>query len=124
VTKELDQMIKKYGKPKRVQVDNGTEFTSKAMLEWSHRNKIELDFTRPGKPTDNAFIESFNGTFRDECLNQNWFSSLKEARYIIENWRKEYNEERIHSSINYLTPKEFVKMERKDVMNCHSFSHS
>lgn len=124
VTKELDKMILKHGKPKRIQVDNGPEFTSKAMMEWTYQKGIELDFTRPGKPTDNAFIESFNGTFRDECLNQHWFLNLAEAKNIIENWRKEYNEERIHSSINYLTPKEFVKMERKDVMNCHSVSNS
>lgn len=123
VTKELDQMIDKHGKPTRIQVDNGPEFTSKAMLEWSYRKKIELDFTRPGKPTDNAFIESFNGTFRDECLNQNWFSSLKEAKNVIEEWRKEYNETRIHSSLNYLTPKEFVKKERKGVKNCHGVSN-
>lgn len=122
VTKELDQMIIKHGKPDRIQVDNGPEFTSKAMLEWSYRNKIELDFTRPGKPTDNAFIESFNGTFRDECLNQNWFSTLKEARVMIEEWRNEYNDIRIHSSLDYLTPKEFIKKERKDVIERPSVS--
>ena len=123
VTKELDQMILKHGKPERIQVDNGPEFTSKAILEWSYRRKIEIDFTRPGKPTDNAFIESFNGTFRDECLNQNWFSNLKEAKINIEEWRKEYNERRIHSSLNYLTPKEFVKMERRDVEKLHGASN-
>ncbi|MBT4791553.1 MAG: IS3 family transposase [Halobacteriovoraceae bacterium] len=119
VTKELDKLIIKHGKPKRIQVDNGPEFTSKAMMEWSYNQGIELDFTRPGTPTDNAFIESFNGTFRDECLNQHWFSSLAEAKILIEKWRKEYNEERIHSSLNYLTPKEFVKIEREGVSkNC------
>lgn len=123
VTRQLDKMIKKYGKPQRIQVDNGPEFTSRAMLEWSYRNQIELDFTRPGKPTDNAFIESFNGTFRDECLNQAWFTSLNEARNLIEQWRKEYNGQRIHSSLNYLTPKEFVKKEREEIKKCHSVSN-
>lgn len=123
VTKELDRMIKQHGKPQRIQVDNGPEFTSKAMLEWSYRKNIELDFTRPGKPTDNAFIESFNGTFRDECLNQNWFSTLAEARVVIESWRKEYNEDRMHSSLNYLTPKEFVKKERKRIQESRSVSN-
>ncbi|MCB9062836.1 MAG: IS3 family transposase [Halobacteriovoraceae bacterium] len=123
VTKELDRMINQHGKPKRIQVDNGPEFTSKAMLEWSYRNNIEIDFTRPGKPTDNAYIESFNGSFRDECLNQNWFSTLAEARVVIESWRKEYNEERIHSSLKYLTPKEFVKKEREDVQHRLSATH-
>lgn len=123
VTKELDRMIKDHGKPQRIQVDNGPEFTSKAMLEWSYRRNIELDFIRPGKPTDNAFIESFNGTFRDECLNQNWFSTLKEARIIIEDWRKEYNEERMHSSLDYLTPKEFAKNERRRIYESCSVSN-
>ena len=90
----------------------GSEFTSKAMLEWAYRRGIKLDFIRPGKPTDNAFIESFNGKFRDECLNQHWFTSLNDAKETIEEWRKEYNEVRPHSSLGYLPPAEFAKRER------------
>ena len=75
---------------------------------WAHRHGVKLEFSRPGKPTDNAFIESFNGRLRQECLNQNWFLSLAEARETIENWRQDYNEYRPHSSLDQQTPSEFV----------------
>lgn len=104
----LDELIKNRGKPGRIQVDNGSEFTSKAMDQWAYFNKVKLDFSRPGKPTDNAFIESFNGKFRCECLNQNWFLSLADARDKIEQWRQDYNGSRPHSSIGNLTPEEFA----------------
>ena len=94
-------------KPERVKVDNGSEFISKALDKWAYENKVMLDFSRPGKPTDNAYIESFNGSFRDECLNAHWFMSLNDAREKIETWRIDYNEFRPHSSLNNLTPKEF-----------------
>jgi putative transposase len=78
------------------------------MDEWAHDNGVKLDFSRPGKPTDNAFIESFNGRLRQECLNQNWFTSLGDARQIIEAWREDYNEIRPHGSLDHRTPSEFV----------------
>lgn len=94
-------------KPERIKVDNGSEFISKALDKWAYENNVVLDFSRPGKPTDNAFIESFNGSFRDECLNAHWFLSLNDAREKIEAWRRDYNEFRPHSSLNNLTPQEF-----------------
>jgi len=93
--------------PGRIQVDNGSEFISKAMDRWAYENKIVLDFSRPGKPTDNPFIESFNGSFRDECLNTNWFLSLEDARDKVEKWRHDYNTFRPHSSLGNLTPEEY-----------------
>jgi putative transposase len=90
--------------PKRIQVDNGSEFISKNLDQWAYANNITLDYSRPGKPTDNPFIESFNGSFRDECLNSNWFLSLLDAKHKIEQWRRDYNEFRPHSSLNDLTP--------------------
>ena len=92
--------------PHRIQVDNGSEFISKALDKWAYDNQVTLDFSRPGKPTDNPFIESFNGSFRDECLNTNWFLSLEDAKEKIENWRREYNEFRPHSSLDNQTPEE------------------
>lgn len=95
--------------PKRIQVDNGSEFISKALDKWAYDNNVTLKFSRPGKPTDNAFIESFNGSFRDECLNTNWFLSLEDAREKINAWRQEYNCFRPHSSLGDKTPEEWVK---------------
>ncbi len=84
VVEVLEGLKLNCGLPKTIKVDNGSEFISKAMDEWAHRNKVTLDFSRPGKPTDNAFIESFNGRLRQECLNQNWFTSLDDAKQIVE----------------------------------------
>ena len=109
VVEVLDDIIAHRGKPKRIQVDNGSEFTSRSMDLWAYLNKVKLDFSRPGKPTDNAFIESFNGKFRFECLNENWFLSLADARDKIEQWRNDYNRHRPHSSLGDLTPMEFAK---------------
>ena len=95
------------GTPKRIQVDNGSEFISLALDRWAYEQGVTLDFSRPGKPTDNAFIESFNGSLRDECLNVHWFLSLSDAREKIERWRVDYNEFRPHSSLGNLTPSEF-----------------
>ncbi len=108
VVRVLDRLVEERGAPDEMTVDNGPENTSCALEEWAHRHGIALRFNRPGKPTDNPFIESFNGKFRDECLNENWFLSVPDARRIIERWRREYNEERPHSSLGYLTPAEFV----------------
>lgn len=94
--------------PKIFNIDNGSEFTGKAMDQWAFDKGIKLDFIRPGKPNENAFIESFNGKLRNECLNENWFVSLEEVRKTIEEWRIDYNENRPHSSLGGLTPKEFA----------------
>ena len=99
--------------PKRIQADNGSEFISKEVDRWAYENKVTLDFSRPGKPTDNPFIESFNGSFRDECLNVSWFLSLDDAVEKIEAWRHEYNHFRPHSSLDGMTPNEVVKMYQK-----------
>ena len=99
--------------PCRIQVDNGSEFISKDFDKWAYENNVTLDFSRPGKPTDNAFIESFNGSFRDECLNVNWFLSLEDAQEKIEHWRQDYNNFRPHSSLNNLTPNEVVERHKK-----------
>jgi len=94
--------------PKVIKVDNGPEFTSKALDKWAYENQVKLDFSRPGKPTDNALIESFNGSVRAECLNENWFLSLADAKEKVESWRIDYNEQRPHSSLGNLAPKEFA----------------
>ena len=86
----------------------GPEFAGKIMDEWAYTHGVHINFIQPGKPTQNCFVESFNGRFRDECLNEHWFLSIRHAREIIENWRKEYNEERPHSSLKDMTPKEFA----------------
>ena len=88
--------------------DNGSEFTSQVMDLWAYRNGVKIDFSRLGKPTDNAFVESFNGTFRSECLNIHWFMDLKEATHLIEAWRHEYHESRPHASLADRTPSEFA----------------
>ncbi|WP_460675343.1 IS3 family transposase, partial [Larkinella ripae] len=95
-------------KPNRIQVDNGSEFISKAMDRWAYENTVTLDYSRPGKPTDNPYIESFNGSLRDECLSVHWFLSLEDAQQKIEQWRQEYNGYRPHSSLNGLTPEELI----------------
>lgn len=96
--------------PQRLQTDNGSEFISKEVDRWAYENKVTLDYSRPGKPTDNPFVESFNGSFRDECLNAHWFLSLEDAKEKIEAWRIEYNEFRPHSALDNLTPAEFIEM--------------
>lgn len=109
VAEVLDKLVTHRGKPQRIQVDNGSEFTSKAMDQWAYFNQVKLDFSRRGKPTDNAFIESFNGKFRAECLNQNWFLSQADACDKIEQWRQDYNQNRPHSSLGNLTPEKFAE---------------
>lgn len=99
--------------PKRIQVDNGSEFISKDLDKWAYENKVTLDYSRPGKPTDNPFIESFNGSFRDECLNTHWFLSLEDAYEKISDWVQEYNHFRPHSSLNGKTPAEVVEQHLK-----------
>ena len=90
-----------------IRVDNGPEFISKALDRWAYENCVTLDFSQPGKPTDNAFVESFNGGLRDECLNSHWFLSLADARAKIEAWRRDYNERRPHTAFGWLTPADY-----------------
>jgi putative transposase len=104
VIEGLEQAIKGYGKPNVITCDNGTEFTSNQFDAWAHARAIAIDFITPGKPTQNGLIESFNGRLRDECLNVNWFASLGQAQRVIEQWRRDYNETRPHSSIGDLAP--------------------
>jgi putative transposase len=108
VVRVLNRLKKQRGLPKMLFCDNGSEFTGQLMDLWAYRNGVKIDFSRPGKPTDNAFVESFNGTFRAECLDTNWFQSLSEARQIIEVWRREYNESRPHRALAHRTPTEFA----------------
>lgn len=105
--------------PKRIQVDNGSEFISKDFDKWAYENKVTLDYSRPGKPTDNPFIESFNGSFRDECLNMHWFLSLEDAYEKINVWINEYNNFRPHSSLNNQTPTEFIESNQMKVSSIH-----
>ena len=103
------QRLQEMGRaPERIQVDNGSEFISRVVDQWAYAQGVALHFIRPGKPTDNGYIESFNGKFRDECLNQFWFVNLLEAQERIEAWKQDYNQERPHSSLGYQTPAEFA----------------
>jgi putative transposase len=104
VAEVLERLAQSKGLPQVIQVDNGPEFVSKALDEWARRHQVTLAFSRPGTPTDNPFIEAFNGRFRQECLDQHWFASLDEARAIIAAWRKDYNTVRPHTALGNLTP--------------------
>jgi putative transposase len=108
VVMTLNRIIATRNIPETIKVDNGSEFIYKAMDRWAYEHGVELDFSRPGRPTDNAKIESFNGRFRQECLNQHWFLSLDDAESKIEAWRKDYNERRPHSALGWETPAEFA----------------
>ncbi len=108
VTRVLEHLSKTQGLPKSIRVDNGPEFISQVLDEWAHRRGVKLDFIRPGKPTDNPYIESFHDKFRDECLNQHYFLNLNEAKEVIEDWRIEYNTVRPHETLDQLTPMEFM----------------
>lgn len=108
VARVLDRIAMTRGFPDAITVDNGPEFISKALDLWAYTNGVKLRFIQPGKPTQNAFIESFNGKFREECLNDNVFINLNSAQKIIETWRLDYNQERPHSSLNDMTPTEFA----------------
>ena len=112
VTRVLDAIAPQRGLPKAIRVDNGPEFRSKAMAVWAYRNSVTLRFIQPGKPIQNAYIESFNGRFRDECLNEHWFTSMAHARAEISRWRSYYNERRPHSALGYVPPAQFAAMLR------------
>lgn len=108
VVRVLEQAARFRGLPGAIRTDQGPEFTGKALDQWAYRNGVELKLIQPGKPMQNGYVESFNGKFRDECLNEHWFTSLAEARVRIGIWRREYNEWRPHSSLDDLTPAEFA----------------
>lgn len=109
VVRLLERLEETHGTPQRIMIDNGPEFTSKALDAWAYAHQVDLAFSRPGKPTDNGYIESFNGKLRDECLNSHWFTSLDDARSILETWRCDYNEARPHSALGQLTPVDFAQ---------------
>jgi putative transposase len=109
VRRVLDRIASERGLPEAIVLDNGPEFRGRALAAWSEERGVRLEFIQPGKPAQNAFAESFNGRLRDECLNANWFTSLSDAPRKIETWRKDYNEQRPHSSLNYLPPAEFAR---------------
>lgn len=108
VVEVMERLKQERGLPQRIQTDNGSEFISLALDRWAYDHQVTLDYSRPGKPTDNPFIESFNGSFRDECLNTHWFLSLEDARQKIESWRQDYNHVRTHSPLGDITPSEFA----------------
>ncbi len=109
LTRILDRLAADRGLPKAIRTDNGMEFCGKAMLTWAHERSVKLFLIEPGKPNQNAYIESFNGRFRDECLNEHWFTSLPHAKVVIERWRREYNEERPKKGLGGLTPAAYAK---------------
>ena len=113
VARELDRIIGKRGKPKTIVSDNGTEQTSMAILQWSQDRSIEWHYIAPGKPTQNAFVESFNGRLRDECLNETLFTGLRHARIELATWRQDYNRVRPHSAHNGKTPAEITEQSDK-----------
>jgi putative transposase len=121
VVNVLERLIRYHGKPKVIRTDNGSEFMSRVVDSWAYKNGIKQDFISPGKPVENCYIESFNGKFRDECLNQHYFTDLNEARETIEMWREDYNTVRPHQSLNDLTPEEFKN--KLLVNNCSSTAH-
>jgi len=109
LTRLMDRICSLRGRPKVIRTDNGREFTGRAMLTWAHRNGVALKLIEPGKPNQNAYVESFNGRLRDECLNEHWFISLAHARVEIERWRREYNEERPKRSLGGLPPAAYAR---------------
>ncbi|TCP06446.1 integrase-like protein [Crenobacter luteus] len=108
VVRMLEQAARFRGYPAAIRTDQGPEFTGNALDQWASRKGIQLKLTQPGKPTQNAYIESFNGRLRDECLNEHWFMSLSHVRAELAVWRKDYNEARPHSSLAYQTPAAFA----------------
>jgi len=108
VVEVLNRLVRRRGAPKYLFTDNGAEFTGHLVDLWAYHHGTRIDFSRPGKPTDNAHIETFNGSLRDECLNVHWFSSIEEAQALIEAWRREYNESRPHMALGNMTPREYV----------------
>lgn len=104
----LNRLVRRRKAPERLLADNGSEFTGHMVDLWAYHHKVRIDFSRPGRPTDNAFIETFNGSLRDECLNLHWFETIADARGQIEAWRRDYNESRPHAALGYLSPAEYA----------------
>jgi putative transposase len=123
VVRVLEKLRVERGLPVRIVIDNGTEFTSKALDRWAYENKVTLHFITPGRPMENGYIESFHGRFREECLNEHWFLTLDDARETIEDWRTDYNQVRPHSALGYRTPVEFA-MGHANVESTKRFPHS
>ena len=117
VVRVLDQQLARRGTPQRLRIDNGPEFRAKPLDVWAKKNKVTLFFIEPGKPTQNGQIESFNRRFRQECLKQEWFTTLKEAHQIIEEWRISYNTKRPHSSLGYVPPEVWAKRHSNDLQS-------
>ena len=113
VCRVLDELVTRHGSPISLLVDNGPEFSGKALDEWAYRHGGRLDFIAPGKPTQNPYVESFNSKIRDECLNEHWFSCMADARRTLEIWRQDYNTVRPHSRLNDLTPEQFARQHHK-----------
>ena len=116
VTRALEAVVERRGKPEAIRCDNGPELTSRHFMSWCEERKIQLIHIQPGRPMQNGHVESFNGRLRDECLNANWFRNLRDARAKISAWGNEYNGERPHSSLGYRTPNEFAATLKSSVM--------
>ena len=112
VVEECNRLVARRGSPVRIFVDNGSEFSGRLLDLWAYHHQVQIDFSRPGKPTDNSFVESFNGSFRDECLNVHWFETIDDAAVKSEAWRREYNESRPHQALAEQTPEAFAWKER------------
>ena len=110
VVRVLEELVARRGKPQMIQMDNGSEFRGIEVDQWAYRNQVKLHFIEPGKPTQNGKIESFNGKLRDECLNQEWFTSLFHARCVLAAWKDDYNTVRPHSALNYQTPTQWAQV--------------
>ena len=108
VVRVLEELKQRRGLPRQIRSDNGPEFVSRAVDQWAFEQGLQWHTIQPGRPMENGYVESFNGRFRDECLNENWFSSLADAREKIAKWKQDYNERRPHSSLQYRTPREFA----------------
>jgi putative transposase len=121
VARALSEVADQRPLPRSITVDHGSEFTSKALDQWAWARGVQLDFTRPGKPTDNGLCESFNGRLRDECLNANDFVSIDAARERLEAWRIDYNERRPHGALGHLTPSEYAKAGQKRTIRVADF---
>ena len=119
VTRVLDRLALTRGLPRVLRTDNGLEFCGRAMLTWAHERRVTLRLIEPGKPNQNAYVESFNGRFRDECLNEHWFTSLAHAEVVIEAWRREYNDERPKKGLGGLTPAAYGRR----LMSGNEYSH-
>ncbi len=109
VARVLDRLCERHGRPTLIRVDNGPEFSGQALDAWAYQRGVQLDFIDPGKPMQNGYLESFNGKFRDECLNQHWFLGLADARQLIEAWRVDYNMVRPHSALGNVPPVVFAE---------------